>query len=112
MSTPINGTTSPAAKMSRLEELNGEFQAQKTAPTKKEQAELVATWKRAVAAQKKAEEALQAAQHTVSQAAADVIRRCSGKKNVKFDGETWVPMSRGDTVFFRRLGSQEVVDLG
>jgi hypothetical protein len=81
-------------------------------PAKKEQQDLIAAWRKAEAARKLAEAALEKTQKAVSDAAAGIIRRCTGKKNAVIDGVTYVPMCRGETVFFRRLGGEDPVELG
>lgn len=81
-------------------------------PSKKEQQELIAAWHKAEAARKTAEESLARAQKAVSDAAAAIMRKCTGKKNAVIDGVTYVPMCRGETVFFRRLGGEDPVELG
>jgi len=81
-------------------------------PAKKEQQELIAAWRKAEAARTTAEKHLETAQKAVSVAAAAIIGKCTGKKNAVIDGVTYVPMCRGETVFFRRLGGEDPIELG
>lgn len=98
---------------SALDKLHDEFtKAGAKPPSKKEQQELIAVWRKAEAARKVAEEALAKTQKAVSDAAAGIIRKCTGKKNAVIDGVTYVPMCRGETVFFRRLGGDDPIELG
>src|SRR5437899_6101708 len=96
-----------------LDKLHAGFMASGgKAPGKKDQQELIAAWRKAEAARATAEKALEAAQKAVSAAAAGIIARCTGKNNAVIDGVTYVPMCRGETVFFRRLGGEDPVELG
>jgi hypothetical protein len=98
-----------------LSKLHAEFIASGgKAPSKKETLEYIATWRKAQVARKTAEEALAKTMLAESTAAAVIVRKCSGKANVVMpdDKVTYVPMSRGETVFFRRLGGDEPVELG
>jgi len=113
--TVENGTAPAGSKMARLEELNKQFQAAKTAgktANKKEQLELLAAFKRTRAAVEQAEAALQAAQAAHSASCEAIVVRAVGKANVDIEDVTWVPMSKGDKVYFRRLGSPDTVKLG
>jgi hypothetical protein len=72
---------------------------------------LVENYKKTTKAKEEAEQALKKAAKAQSDAAAAIIVN-NGKKHFKIGGKTHIPMSRGDTVFFRGEGSGEVQDLG
>lgn len=72
---------------------------------------LVKTFKEAKKARDTAEEAFIAAKHKESQAVQAIILNC-GKGRVKIGGTVLIPMSKGDSVYFRSEGGGEVRDLG
>jgi oligoendopeptidase F len=72
---------------------------------------LVKTYKEAQKARDAAEEAFNAAKHKESQAVQAIILNC-GKGRVKIGGKVLIPMSKGDSVYFRSEGGGEVRDLG
>lgn len=96
---------------SRLDTLDAAFKAGGGKPSKDAKV-LVKAWQTASAAKDAAEAALANAARAQSDAAAALIRGCCGKGRVTIGGVTYVPMSRGETVFLRREGSAEAVDLG
>jgi len=72
---------------------------------------LVKTYKEAQKARDAAEDAFTAAKHKESQAVQAIILNC-GKGRVKIAGKVLIPMSKGDSVYFRSEGGGEVRDLG
>ena len=81
-------------------------------PGKQEQKRLLEQWKAARKTREQADAALVRAKEAESAAAASIISQCSGKSRITVDGVTWVPMSRGETAFFRREGSAGTIELG
>lgn len=72
---------------------------------------LVKAYKEAQKARDAAEDAFLAAKHKESQAVQAIILAC-GKGRVKIGGRVLIPMSKGDSVYFRSEGGGEVRDLG
>jgi hypothetical protein len=104
-------TTETEVKSPLLSKLHSEFLA-RTKPVEKKDAELiVANWKKASLARERAEAAFVAAQKAESDAVAAIVR-ARGKGRVKIDGKDYVPMSRGNTAYLRREGSDEVPTFG
>lgn len=98
---------------SKLELLHEEWKRNGSkVPSKAQAKDAVARWKATQAAKAKAEEALAEAHKADAAAAEALVLLCGSKKNLTIDGTDYVPMSRGDRVFLRRVGAQESVDLG
>jgi len=106
-------TTKEVKDPSALEKVHAAFLAAGgKPPSKKEQQELIQAWRKAEAARGVAEKALESAQKAVSVAAGNIMLKCTGKKNAVIDQVTYVPMCRGETLFFRRLGGSDPIELG
>lgn len=107
-----NGTNGQVKEKSLLDKLDDQWKASggKSAPEAINK-KLVQKYKETSKAKEAAEEALAAAVKAQSDAVQAIIL-ANGKKHFKIGGKTHIPMSRGNTVFFRGEGSGEVQDLG
>jgi hypothetical protein len=109
-----NGTTTPAVDTSSvLDKLDKDFNANfkgKTSP--KRVKELVAAYQAATAARTKAEKAAEEAAVAESNSVRALIREACGKNKVMIGGKPFLPMSRGERVFFRKESAAETIDLG
>lgn len=104
-------TEAPAEKM-LLQVIHEEWKAAGSkAPTGKEAQALVSAWKAASKARDAAEAAFTKAQEAESAACAAIVR-ARGKGRIKIGESTYIPMSRGKTVYFRREGGAEVEAFG
>jgi hypothetical protein len=111
MANSNNNGNSESKAPSRKQALHDQWVA-KGSPkaVKKDSLAFIAAYKKAAAAKVEAEAALEAAQAIVSDLVADFIS-ARGKGRVNFDGETYVPMSRGNTCYLRAEGGGEVEKL-
>jgi|APFre7841882630_1041343.scaffolds.fasta_scaffold30826_4 hypothetical protein len=116
MSTNGNTTTpatpDAAPEKMLLQVIHEEWKAAGSkAPTAKEAQALVTAWKAASKARDVAEAAFTKAQEAESAACAAIVR-ARGKGRIKIGDATYIPMSRGKTVYFRREGGEEVEAFG
>jgi len=107
-----NGQPEATKEPSKLDVLHDQWKKSgaKVAPDSVNK-KLVDTYLKAAKTKDEAEEALAAAVKAQSMAVEAIIL-ANGKKHFKIRGRTQIPMSRGDTVFFRGESTGEVQDLG
>lgn len=80
-------------------------------PDKKTNRELITKWEQAERNRKATEKAFQEAALAETEAVKAIVR-ANGKGRMRINGRTFIPMSRGKTVFFREEGVGEVRDIG
>jgi len=106
-----NGTATPKGP-SLVDQLHEEWKKQGAKPpTSALNKKLVADYTAAKKVKEKARAELDKAQAAES-AAVKAIILANGKGKLRIGGEVCLPMTRGDTVFFRGEGKGEVKDIG
>jgi hypothetical protein len=83
----------------------------KKKPSTKEEDALLKAWKDAGKVRDAAEAAFRASVKAESDACAAIVK-ARGKGRLRIAGVTYVPMSRGETVYFRTEGGGEVESFG
>lgn len=109
--TQSNGTTEPAKEPSYIDRLDKEFQAKGGKTDPKTVKSALSNWETARAAKVAAQEALDKAMQAESDASVAVIRLV-GKKQFRYKGSDYIPMSKGERVWIRPQTSGEVRELG
>ena len=111
INTPAATPATPATPQ-LLAVLHAAWEADgKKAPNAKEAQTLVKAWEAASVARDKAEKVFTDAQKAESQACAAIVR-ARGKGRIKIGDATYIPMSRGETCYFRKEGGEPIPAFG
>lgn len=106
---PVNGTD---VKVNRVDELHALFLKNGgKAPPAVQNKKLVDDYTKAKKAKAAAKKAVEVAQAEESRCVEAIIL-ANGKGRLKIGGAVCIPMTKGDTVFFRGEGSGEVKEIG
>lgn len=115
MTENTNGTTStakPAKEPSLLSKLHKEWVAKGgKLPSKADKMRLVKALETALTEKERAEAAVEAAREKVAAASLACIQAFGGEVNIPINGVPHAPMTRGEQVYYRTLGSSKMLDL-